>query len=714
MGNTEREFSLKFEDCYFKRGDRNQAFSEFEIIAGRNDYWKWDDLENDTWVSENALAGNPSQVTALTGYYGNHENLPRIRFVDGDADGLVLATSHLAGLVSPVGDSHLVDTSPQQPDFDLDGLKDNFDPDPKIALVWQDPIVTTNGAEFQIDNPNPYGVISYAFDSEPIRLPDVGTSYTSSVNGKVSGEGAHTLKYQLFFNRHPVSEVFSTSVRVEPEPVDLLSPDRTPLAGSQTIYYGRRGTSAWNSEAIYTTDPTILNQGYVEVGYGVLESESSFTTDYSVGSRTIYYGEKIYSSVNGGSITDYVYSYNENHLTNVIGIFFDPVKVGQGWINAKDGFTPDTSKQSYNIYFGRKTFINGTQYLYTSVPSSIDAFTDVEVGKGWLSSKGRFIADKNSESRNIYYGAKNFGDRTIYLHTYYERDLSGWGVMVGKGWLTSKNRFIADTSKESKRIYYGVKKFGRNKKEYLYTYDSLDVGSEITVGFGWLTSKNSFIPDTSKSSRKIYYGKYGHEYLYTYRSSGVEIGYGWITQNGFIADTNRPSRKIYYGKANFRNVIKYLYTPNPTDIEAEVEVGRGWLTSKNRFTADYSVDPQNIYYGMYSFGGYSRSLYSYNQHAFDASTFVGSGWIESIGRWLNVNGSSSGEIDSDGDGLIDALEIQIGTSTTLSDTDFDGASDSEEVNDYKTDPLNWDTDNDLISDGIESTMIPMRWMTQPV
>ena len=696
MGNTEGEFSLKFEDCYFKRGDRSQAFSEFEIIVGRNDYWKWDDLENDTWVSENALAGNSSQVTALTGYYGNHENLPRIRFVDGDADGLVLAKSHLAGLVSPVEDSHLIDALSPQPDFDLDGLKDNFDSDPKTALVWQDPIITINGAEFQIDNPNPHGVIAYAFNDNPIQLPGAAENHTSFVSGRVQGEGVQILKYQLFFNGYPVSEIFSKSIDIVRKPTKFYSPDRTPLEGSQTIYYGRHGTSAYDSEAVYTTDSSILNQGYVEVGYGVLNSESSFTADYSTSSRIIYYGEKIYKLVGGGSITEYIYTYNRGGLLNTAG---GPVEVGRGWINSKNGFTPDTNIQSYKIYYGRKKFLKKTEPLYTSSPNRINY---VEVGRGWLTSKSGFIADVSGESRNIYYGAKDFGDVRVYLHTYNESDLSSGGVLVGKGWLTSKEKFNADTNLKSKRIYYGVRKFAHNKKEYLYTYDSLDVGGEISLGFGWLTSKNTFIPDTDKPSNRIYYTKYRHEYLYTHRRSGVEMGYGWITQNGFIADTNRPSRKIYYGKAYFGSHIEYLYTPNPTDIVAEVEVGRGWLTSKNRFAADYSADPREVYYGMYSFGHYSRSLYSYNRHAFDDVALVGTGWIESVNRWLNVDGASSGEIDSDGDGLIDVLEMQIGTSTTLSDTDFDGASDSEEVNNYKTDPLNWDTDNDLLSDGIEA------------
>ena len=64
-------------------------------------------------------------------------------------------------------------------------------------------------------------------------------------------------------------------------------------------------------------------------------------------------------------------------------------------------------------------------------------------------------------------------------------------------------------------------------------------------------------------------------------------------------------------------------------------------------------------------------------------------------------GVTGGEIDSDGDGLIDSLEVQIGTDPYDPDTDKDGLSDGEEYNIQKTDPLNPDTDWDGLKDGAE-------------
>ena len=62
---------------------------------------------------------------------------------------------------------------------------------------------------------------------------------------------------------------------------------------------------------------------------------------------------------------------------------------------------------------------------------------------------------------------------------------------------------------------------------------------------------------------------------------------------------------------------------------------------------------------------------------------------------------SGGEIDSDGDGLLDDDEVRIGTDPYDPDTDKDGLSDGEEVHQYKTDPLIADTDWDGLKDGAE-------------
>lgn len=58
-------------------------------------------------------------------------------------------------------------------------------------------------------------------------------------------------------------------------------------------------------------------------------------------------------------------------------------------------------------------------------------------------------------------------------------------------------------------------------------------------------------------------------------------------------------------------------------------------------------------------------------------------------------------LDTDGDGLTDGFEREIGTDPLNPDTDGDGLTDGEEVLKYKTDPLNPDTDGDGLTDGAE-------------
>lgn len=62
---------------------------------------------------------------------------------------------------------------------------------------------------------------------------------------------------------------------------------------------------------------------------------------------------------------------------------------------------------------------------------------------------------------------------------------------------------------------------------------------------------------------------------------------------------------------------------------------------------------------------------------------------------------AGGPQDTDGDGLSDAEETQIGTDPRNPDTDGDGLMDGEEVKKYHTDPLNPDTDYDALTDGAE-------------
>jgi hypothetical protein len=79
-----------------------------------------------------------------------------------------------------------------------------------------------------------------------------------------------------------------------------------------------------------------------------------------------------------------------------------------------------------------------------------------------------------------------------------------------------------------------------------------------------------------------------------------------------------------------------------------------------------------------------------------------------------VDTAAASDIDSDGDNLLDAAELEVGLDPYNPDVDGDGVADGDEVNIYFTDPWYWDSDGDGISDGEELFGLltnPLVWDT---
>lgn len=102
----------------------------------------------------------------------------------------------------------------------------------------------------------------------------------------------------------------------------------------------------------------------------------------------------------------------------------------------------------------------------------------------------------------------------------------------------------------------------------------------------------------------------------------------------------------------------------------------------------------------WSVRGDVRTTLSGENSEFGAVFFVGANyrWGTAVEPKFRLSG---GDLDSDGDGLTDSYEVQVGTNPFDPDTDKDGLSDGEEVLNFKTDPLNPDTDWDGLKDGAE-------------
>ncbi len=123
--------------------------------------------------------------------------------------------------------------------------------------------------------------------------------------------------------------------------------------------------------------------------------------------------------------------------------------------------------------------------------------------------------------------------------------------------------------------------------------------------------------------------------------------------------------------------------------EAEV------LPSVTVKSGEYLTLPQAPERDNYIFTGWytDENLSKY----FDAETTPINEDITLFAGWLDFNDTT----DTDGDKIVDSLEVLFGTDKTKSDTDGDGLSDYIEIESLELDPLKVDTDNNTVGDGDE-------------
>jgi len=110
--------------------------------------------------------------------------------------------------------------------------------------------------------------------------------------------------------------------------------------------------------------------------------------------------------------------------------------------------------------------------------------------------------------------------------------------------------------------------------------------------------------------------------------------------------------------------------------------------------------------------------YNSNLHIIDVSTPASPILVKSFemlnaarvfisGNYAYVTGTSGVQIlrllDTDGDSFFDIDEYNLGSNPCNPDSDSDGIFDGKEYNIINTDPLSWDTDNDMMPDGFEVT-----------
>lgn len=88
-------------------------------------------------------------------------------------------------------------------------------------------------------------------------------------------------------------------------------------------------------------------------------------------------------------------------------------------------------------------------------------------------------------------------------------------------------------------------------------------------------------------------------------------------------------------------------------------------------------------------------------HLLVLTLFLVGGTVVQYGCGSSEEPTVQEPVDSDGDGLTDAEEAELGTDSNSADSDGDGLTDADEINVYETDPLNSDSDGDGLNDGDE-------------
>ena len=199
---------------------------------------------------------------------------------------------------------------------------------------------------------------------------------------------------------------------------------------------------------------------------------------------------------------------------------------------------------------------------------------------------------------------------------------------------------------------------------------------------------------------------------------GVGVGYAWMSMKDdlgnpvkttmipfdarllfspVVSDSWNPYIYGGFGGVYWQNTDRPVSPPPSTDMEKDTDVyipmGAG---------IEFALS-NNLLLDLHAGWNYSWTelMTGYNDPSKVPGTdsFVNdSWWTFGIGLAYSKEGCSK---DSDGDGITDCDEEELGLNPEKSDTDSDGLSDGDEMNKYNTDPKNPDTDGDKLNDGEE-------------
>ncbi|GEM_PF-2480462 len=522
---------------------------------------------------------------------------------------------------------------------------------------------------------------------------------------------------------------------IDTPPAVLISPAGGDYNSSRTVTLSNL---ALPNYIYYTTDgsePTLFSQKYninnpistgnnalvkvrakVILPDGRMGAESSAT--YRVGvyqnnSQTVYYG---WVTANGAMGYSYSASAMKQYSFNHTYAKKEYLKLGKGWI-LNGSYQPDYESSPQNIYYGlTSTPANGTGQTIEGFTTDASTFYSAgnfrnyrPVGKGWTSAFDSFDPDVEGTS-----------SKTLYA------------VSLGFALQPNDDRFL--------RWIYTTD----NKDQFGRTYDGTIRGRIAPIGRGWVTSASSMQADVGQSPSQIYFGlmpsssaladlhlttRYSNAFVNS--SDRLRLASGWAEGSGMVPNKNTSARTLYYGEKGFVGGSSVrAYSPYRDDFSTLsgrrfVKVGPAYMLGSDSYEIAWTTLPKNVYKGTERINpavlAHETDFLSYNTSELQGSPpLEGSGWIE--------NNQFIEYIDDD-DGLSLADEIAIGTNPNYFDSDGDLIPDGFENDSIHLDPLVpnplrgedfdgdgldtylelingsdpdlWDTDGDLVGDGVE-------------
>ena len=192
------------------------------------------------------------------------------------------------------------------------------------------------------------------------------------------------------------------------------------------------------------------------------------------------------------------------------------------------------------------------------------------------------------------------------------------------------------------------------------------------------------------------------------------------TSTGWLAVDVSESEIIM--ETEFYVAIEYV-TPSKPRLGADVDDPDGrswWIDPEGKWTSVEEDHPKRnwpqVDFMIRAVVGQPKDsdgdgLYDYKERQLGTNPNLADSDGDGLNDKVEIDeGTNPMKADTDDDGLNDKIEIDIGADPLKPDTDGDGLNDGDEVNKFKTNPLKVDTDGDGLLDAEEIT----KYQTDPL